>query len=216
MLIRKEYIDDKDGFLGVWQISETEEELLLLFPEEIRPDMVKAVSSLRSPRRILEWLSTRLLLFFLLDDPKKIQYKENGRPYLADGSYHISISHTKGFAAVLLHKTCEVGVDIEINSNRVNKIAGKFISEEEYIDDKHPVIHRLLHWSAKETLFKLMDKEGVDFRKDLHILPFTPCEKGILQAIVTTDQFLNRVRIHYEVSPDYVLTWTLSSRDVAV
>jgi phosphopantetheinyl transferase len=155
-------------------------------------------------------------LVVLLDDPKKIQYKENGRPYLADGSYHISISHTKGFAAVLLHKTCEVGVDIEINSNRVNKIAGKFISEEEYIDDKHPVIHRLLHWSAKETLFKLMDKEGVDFRKDLHILPFTPCEKGILQAIVTTDQFLNRVRIHYEVSPDYVLTWTLSSRDVAV
>ena len=37
----------------------------------------------------------------------------------------------------------------------------------------------LLHWSAKEALFKLMGVEEVDFIRHLRIFPFSLSEKGV-------------------------------------
>ena len=40
----------------------------------------------------------------------------------------------------------------------------------------------LLHWSAKETMFKCMNASDVDFREHLHVMPFTPDEQGVFSA----------------------------------
>lgn len=67
----------------------------------------------------------------------------------------------------------------------------------------------LLHWSAKETLFKVMGVEGVDFIRHLHIFPFVMEEEGCLEAqeYRTEEQWHYRVR--YLTHPDFVLTWTI-------
>ena len=62
-----------------------------------------------------------------------IEHKADGMPLLE--GWHVSISHTKGFAAVLLSKRFNVGVDIEYNSIRVSKIATRFLSEDEFVSD---------------------------------------------------------------------------------
>ena len=41
---------------------------------------------------------------------KEIAYYSSGRPYLKDGSRYISISHTRGYVAVALHSSYEVGM----------------------------------------------------------------------------------------------------------
>lgn len=211
MLIRKEHINE-DGLLGLWKMEESKEELLQLFPENLRAKASAYVSKIRSERRALEWLTTRLMVLILLGEEKITKRRKTGQPYITDGSYHISISHTKDYAAILLHKTHLVGIDIEARSERVLKIAEKFISENEFIDLSQQVEHQLLHWSAKESLFKVMNLKGIDFKEHLHIEHFTPSASGMFGAYETKTDAKNHFTIHYEIHPDYVLTWLISPK----
>ena len=209
MLIRREHTDS-GGLLGIWKMDESRERLLLLLPEYMRSNAVEHVKTIRSERRTIEWLSIRILLFMLLDEEKTILNRADGKPYLEDGTYHISISHTKDYAAIYLHETHPVGIDIEIRSERVKKVAEKFIADEEYIDPSQKTVHQLLHWSAKESLFKLMEENEIHFKHHLHIHPFTPTLQGIMTATETKTNLNRTFNIHYEVHPDYVLTWVIN------
>ena len=208
MLIRKEYIDE-NSLIGIWKMTENAETLLRLLPKSQQPEAEKHISKIRSERRVMEWLTIRVLLFELLGEEKTIANHPDGKPFLQDRSYNISISHTKKWAAILLHKHCSVGIDVETISERVIRIASKFISENEFVDASQKVIHQLLHWSAKETIFKLMEESEIDFREHLHVRPFTPQEKGIFSAAESKTTQRKTFQIHYEVLPDAVLTWAV-------
>ena len=95
---------------------------------------------------------------FLCGEEKEIAYYSSGRPYLKDGSRYISISHTRGYVAVALHSSCEVGMDIEQYGTRVRKVASRFIrsDEEPAMMEGDEVYALLLHWSAKEALFNIV------------------------------------------------------------
>ena len=68
---------------------------------------------------------------------------------------------------------------------------------------------RLLHWSAKEAVFKRMENADADLRK-LRLTHFIPQEEGTFQVqeLVTAQQELYSVG--YRICPDFVLTWTLN------
>lgn len=208
MLIRKEYID-KDCMLGIWKITETQDELLSMLSKTNQEHALKYLSSIKSNQRGLEWLSSRLLLQLLTNDDKTVQYTKQGQPLLADNSYQISISHSKDYAVVLLHKYKKVGVDIENYSHRILKIEKRFITEEEYIDPNNRTLHLILHWCAKETLYKLMNSTSIIFNKHLHIHPFEIGDKGLIVANETFTEKGTTFEIYYEVNSDYVLTWGL-------
>ncbi len=207
MLIRKEQMH-AGALLGTWRMSESRDELLTLLPAALRSEAHRTLESIRSERRSLEWLSTRVMLFHLLGEEKIIHYRHDGSPYLEEGGPYISISHTREYVAILLHPKVPVGIDIETRTERVSRIANKFIAENEYIDPKQKTLHQLLHWSAKESLFKLIGLQGIDFREHLHIAPFTPALKGTMQATESRSNTPRPHRIYYEVHPHYILTWT--------
>ncbi|MGI6573510.1 MAG: 4'-phosphopantetheinyl transferase superfamily protein [Fermentimonas sp.] len=213
MLIRREHIDS-GGLLGVWKMEETREELLNYFPEPQRAEAIDYTKKIKSSRRSIEWLATRAMLFVLLDDDKSIQNYPDGRPYLSDRSHLVSISHTRDYAALLLHNSLPIGIDIEERSERIKKIAAKFISEKEYIDPTNKVLHQLLHWSAKETLFKRLNLREVDFKEHLFLHPFTLQNKGTITATESKTGDGRRFKVYYEVHDDYVLTWTVGSDEV--
>ncbi len=208
MLQRKENIDN-EGVLGIWHIAESQEELINLLPPNQQNQARQYVSELKSERRILEWLATRTLLFALVGEEKTIANNRDGKPFLLDGSYQISISHTKNLVAILLHKQRVVGIDVETIAERVNKISERFVSENEFIDVSQQTVHRLLHWSAKEVMFKMMEENEINFKEQLFISPFTPQEKGIVQAQELRTDSRQIFRIHYEVHSHFVLTWSI-------
>ena len=134
------------------------------------------------------------------------------RALLADGSFSISISHTKGYVAVLLSEPGKrVGIDIECYSERVRKVAHKFMRE----DEKKSLFKGtetwslLLHWSAKETMFKCMNASDVDFREHLHVMPFTPDEQGVFSAAEYRTAEKQIFQIYYYLFSDFVLTLSL-------
>lgn len=199
----------EDGFLlGVWRMDESYEELCRQLADT---DLCRQASErFHAVQRRHEWLSVRLLLRTLLGVDKEIAYLPSGKPYLADGSFHISISHTRGYVALLLAST-PAGIDIEQYATRVHRISSKFMRA-----DEQPVPYQgddtwslLLHWSAKEVMFKCIDRSEVDLCDHLRILPFVPQERGEFRACEYKTEQQRTFLIRYLLHPDFVLTWTV-------
>ena len=167
-------------------------------------------SRFTSESRQREWLAVRVLLKELCGEEKKIGYLPSGKPYLEDGSMRVSFSHTKGYVAVAVHPFAEVGVDIEQYGTRVQKVASRFIREDERVSiaSGDEIYGLLLHWSAKETMFKLMEEEAVDFVSHLHIRPFQLQPSGTFQACEYRSRHGRTFLIHYDTHPDFVLTFS--------
>ena len=196
-----------DLLVGVWKVDETIEQLRSMFHQfSIYEESFMRFSA---EKRKQEWLAVRVLLKELCGEEKKIAYLPSGKPYLEDGSAFVSFSHTSGYVAVALHPSAEVGVDIEQYGTRVQRVASRFIREDEKVSVKSgdEIYALLLHWSAKETMFKLMKDEAVDFIKHLHILPFVPEESGTFHACEYRSGQEQEFLIHYDTHPDYVLTF---------
>ena len=84
---------------GVWKIEESSDTLFSLL--ENGEEYLSQLEDIHTEHRRREWLASRVLLQTLLGRPARIAYHPNGAPYLLDSSLYISISHTKGYAAIL-------------------------------------------------------------------------------------------------------------------
>ena len=196
-----------DLTVGIWKVDETVEQLRSMFHHF--SIYKEGFSRFTSEKRQQEWLAVRVLLKELCGEEKEIVYHPSGKPYLKDESAFISFSHTHGYVAVALHPFAEVGVDIEQYGTRVQRVASRFIREDERISVKSgdEIYGLLLHWSAKETLFKLMDNEAVDFINHLHVLPFCLELSGVFEACEYRTGRNQKFHIHYDTHSDYVLTF---------
>ena len=68
----------------------------------------------------------------------------------------------------------------------------------------------LLHWSAKETLYKLLGQEEVDLKEHLRILPFSVKQEGQMQANEYKTVERRSYTVSYQLEKDFVLTWCVS------
>ena len=112
--------------------------------------------------------------------------------------------------AVGLLPIAAAGIDIEYRSDRVLKIRSRFMNPEEEasLDREHEAEHLLLHWCAKETLFKMIGREEVDFLKHLHVRAFPYAEEGSFWVQETRTEAGAAYILNYLVAPDFVLTWS--------
>ena len=191
---------------GVWKTDESIDELLTLFPHQAKYE--STLARFTSEHRRLEWLSVRILLYTLLGEEKEICYESNGKPYLADHSSFISISHTRGYVAVIVSKS-PTGIDIEQYGERVHKVAHKYMREDEPTSHYEGVEtwSLLLHWSAKEVMFKCMDMVEVDFKKHLRVYPFQAECSGEFHVQEFRTDAQKEFQFHYLLHPDFVFTW---------
>lgn len=206
------------GGIAVWHITESADTLYALLATS-KYD-VQLAEKHHEARRA-EWIAVRLLIKDLFGPDAEVAYYPTGRPYLKDSSTHISISHTKGYAAVAYSTDGPIGIDIETISNRVERIAHRFTSTDEaaYIDthgQQDRLMYHLINWSAKETLYKLLDDTRMaDFKAAFHIAPYTLASKGMLDATLLV-AYDGRVAVHYRLFPDFVCTWVISSACAAM
>jgi phosphopantetheinyl transferase len=202
------YLKQAVPLMGVWKVNESAGELLslltqtpatFLFPEKIHTESRKT-----------EWLAVRVLLKELLGEETVIAYHASGAPYLPEKDLWISISHTKGYVAVLLLDKPPAGIDIEYRANRILNVRSRFISPEEdvHIDPANEATHLLIYWCAKEALFKMMGQNGVDFAKHIHVTPFPYNQSGSLTITETRTPQAASYSLSYLVDNDFVLVHT--------
>ncbi len=194
-----------DWRIAIWHVTETLDELFALLPDD---ELVRqeAEEKFQAPGRILEWVAVRVLLCDMLDRQVPILYHENGAPYLPDYEHlDISISHTRGYVAVALAETGGIGIDIEQIGPKVERVKSRFVREDE---EAETLTKMLLHWSAKETAFKILQRNNVDFVKHLQVQPFDEAEEGVFQLEESRTGDKLTLEISYKVFPEFVLTYS--------
>lgn len=196
--------------LGLWQMDESPEQLFDLYPH-LLPYRSSLDDKYKNDGRKLEFLAIRALMYEmlrvngaskgLLSHAGDFIHNGQGKPLFR--GYHVSISHTKGYAALILSKKSEVAVDIEYMSDRVERIASKFLRKDERADS---LDSKLVHWCAKETVFKLFSEENLLF-EDMRVKPFDTmsdwaCDVENLKSGKTA-------RVDFELAMDFVLTYSM-------
>ena len=167
----------KDCNIYIWKVVENVEELqgqVRLAEKEL-----DRFNRFGSESRKKEFLATRLLVQKCINSNLRIENNEYGKPFLNNSNLNISITHTKNFAAIFVCKNAIPALDMEYLSNRVHKLAGRFLSESELqnISKSNKTLHLYQHWCAKECLIKLYGKKDVNLIDNLIIHPFSVEQK---------------------------------------
>lgn len=191
---------DKKVSVGLWKMTEAEEDLYNQYPFlNEYGDLLSA--RYRSEARRKEFLCVHILLALMTgDEHLRVGHLPSGKPQL-DNGMQISISHTKGYAAVILSENHNVAIDIEHRSDRVQRIAHRFIREDE---NATTILAQLLHWSAKETLYKYFSETPLEYF-DMRLQPFEVKTAG--NVVGENLKSGASLPIRYCVTEDYVLTY---------
>ena len=168
-----------------------------------------ALEHFGSEKRRCEWLAARILIKKLAGSSACVCYSADGKPCLSEGSRHISISHTDGYVAVAFHAEYNVGVDVEIIGSKVLKLYKRFLNSAEVdsLDRSNETVAMLLHWSAKESFYKIIGNRGGSFAENFTVSPFLVSAAGDFSISYTDNGALTkRVAVDYIVGDDYVFT----------
>lgn len=204
---------DENTILAVWKIEETEEQLLSGL--QLKQHELDFISSLSNGKRLLHWLSTRVLLRTMLNTSEYIdcQMDEHGKPFLPNLDYHISLSHSYDYAAVIIGKDRKVGVDIELIKHKIKSIKHKFLSDielaQKQIGDNINGLY--VCWCAKEAIYKWNGRKGLEFKQDIHIKPFKLKAEGSLNALVELPEGTRELSVSYfKTSDGYMLGYVVA------
>ena len=171
MPIYKSIHPNSDTSIKIWKIEESFEDLYQ--PLDLKPNSKERVLGMKSELHQRGFLSVRHLLRSFGYTDQDLYYDDYGKPHLKDGK-HISITHSFTFSAVII-STKEVGIDIEMQREKIGRIAPKFIDYEfQYLNPNSDCYVRRLTviWGIKESLYKLFATPGMLFREHFLVIPF--------------------------------------------
>jgi len=202
-----------EGEFGIWNITESREFFLdSLTLTEAEWKKYKCFKG----NLQLEWLASRYLLHRLSgrDVRGKLHKDEHGKPFLADSSFHISMSHSRQMAAVIASPTV-CGIDIQLIVPKIERITPKFMRPIELDSlDENQMLHMHLYWGAKECLYKSYGKRKLDFKKHILIDPFAfEGDSGTFTGSVVKDNFTAKYQLLFQRYDDYILVYSLQLND---
>ncbi len=204
----KDLDDDYHSRIGIWQVTETEEELRNL--TSIPTDEQEELSYIKSESLRKQKLAVRALLDTMFEEKVYLSHHDNGKPYIENEAINISITHTEKYVAVLLNDSEEVGIDCESLDRDFSAVEKKALSDEEIedLDDEKRNEQLAIYWCAKEAVYKKMSQYNVDFAEQIEIDSFHPKGEGELEATFTDkDGFEEELNLKYMVFDRHVLVW---------
>ena len=145
-----------------------------------REDDLHAVAAFVSEHRRREYLAWRALLYGYLGRDARVEYGASG----AHPDLRISVSHCRDMVAVALSdRVC--GVDMECLDRDFMKAAPRFLSARERAlsEDKRLVA---AVWCAKECLYKMYGRRGMDLLRDLAV-GSVDFARGTIRGTVAAD-----------------------------
>jgi 4'-phosphopantetheinyl transferase len=195
----------------VWKITESYDDLfktvVLNKKNQIRLDGMKSEMHQRA------FLSVRKLLQEAGYADLDLYYDEFGKPHLTDDKY-ISITHSHHFSAIIISDET-VGIDIELQREKIIKIADKFVAEEfDYLDlnNIEEYIKKLtVIWGAKEAIFKIRNEKGISFKDHIKVNVFE-LEDSKTNALLHFDGLIKDFRIVYEEIEGFGLVYAFEGK----
>lgn len=199
---------ENDARIYVWEMTESEEELLAT--TAVPDNELEDLQYVKGASRRREILATRALLNTIFPEKLYLGHHDNGKPYLLNTAMELSISHDDRFVAIITHPDEDLGIDIENLNRDFSAVEKKALSEDEIddIDEKKKNLQLAIYWCAKEAIFKRMSLNGVDFAEQIEIDRFNPHDDGELDAtFIHKDGTEMEFELGYEVFDGHVMVW---------
>ena len=171
MPLHKTIIYNPTTQILLWKITEPLSELSA--EVTLNPKNQERFNGMKSELHQRAFLSVRKLLQLKGFADFDLEYDQYGKPHLKDGKY-ISISHSHEFATIIISDEI-TGIDIEMQRDKIVKIAPKFAEKElEFLDQENQDYIRKLTviWGVKESIFKIRNEVGISFNDHIHLQPF--------------------------------------------
>jgi 4'-phosphopantetheinyl transferase len=183
--------------LGLWRIDGSEMSFETQYPE------VAALLSVRHPRTQLQRYASRLLLAEMLGEMPEVEKDEHGKPMLPKHAFEVSISHTEGYAAILLGEG-QLGVDVQHFKPNVLKVRDRFLdkNEQEMAQD---IETTTLFWAAKEAIYKYNAKPALDFKDPITVHSIEP---EILPSSFMYKEQETKLILGWKKLENAMLVWT--------
>lgn len=200
---RKSFKSDLETL--VWKISESEEELLQSVV--LHPSDQQKLSGINHPLKRLEFLALRQCLIAFFGDNPEVFYTENGKPFVKNDHF-ISFSHTRGYAAMAISPSREVGIDIEVYRPGILRVREKFMHEEEKksLEPETEIEQLTYFWGAKESIVKIEGDRRLDFKGELRVAGFGIKDLKGTQARWSKSENTTTYDIFFDRQDDLFLT----------
>lgn len=180
-----------------------------LLERGVTEEELQSVEGISSQSRRAERLAWRLLLRSILPTAQ-VEYLSSGKPEIKNSKYHhISVSHCRDFVAVAI-ATKPCGIDVERYDRNFERVISRYMTAEEQSlsADSH---WAAVVWCAKEAMYKMAGREGVDFKRDMQIISAElPFVGGSGRWHLVAHLFSERVELQgIPIDDDHILVFTL-------
>jgi len=155
----------------IWKVEESLEWLSKGI--DLTPHCQKRVDGMKSEIHRRGFMSIRHLMAEAGYVDADLYYDELGKPHLTDDKF-ISITHSYNFTGIVISSE-KVGIDIEMQREKILKIANKFTPLKEYhtVANAEALIRKLtIVWGGKESIYKLLSEPGLGFLQHINITDF--------------------------------------------
>ena len=187
---------------AIWAIDEP----LSYFEEEMQ-----LLVDIQNEERKKQHMAVRWLLKLMMPEVElsQIEMAPNGKPWIPGSNFHFSFSHCKGYAAVAVSDRDPIGMDIEMIQERIAKVAHKFLHKQEkvLIETLAPDMQLKqmgFYWAAKEAMYKMYEKNGIDFSEHFMIPNLALEENGKMTALIRHQGNETQVNLSYHFEADFV------------
>jgi phosphopantetheinyl transferase len=180
----------------IWKIEESFEDLS--FGIDLTESNQNRVDSMKSELHQRGFLSVRNLLKEVGLVDSDLVYDEFGKPHLKNGK-HISITHSFTYSGIIISDDVPVGIDVEMQRDKILKIAHKFTPFQEYktIANHSAMVSKLtIVWGAKESLYKIYGKKKLLFLENIYIEDFRFADEKTTGDI-TFDGIRSTYQVHF-------------------
>ena len=178
----------------IWKVTEPEAELSK--DVELTPHCQNRMDGMKSEAHRRAFLSIRHLMAKAGYVDHDLYYDDFGKPHLKDGKF-ISITHSHNFTGIIISETDEVGIDIEMQRDKILRIAHKFTPIQEYktLANSEALMRKLtIVWGAKESLYKIYAQQGLSFLRHINVIDFSFEDTRTVAEIMYQGK-----KSHYEV-----------------
>ena len=195
----KEFIINDKTKIKLWKVIIGE-----LNTEELNNDEKNLLKLKKNNILREQFLATRKVLA-LENSDYKITYNNNGKPSL-NSKYNISISHSHQIAAVAISDNSKIGLDVQLNENKIFNIQDKFLNPTEKLNiGENPSLKILtMIWTSKESIYKAVGLKGISFSDNIKI------EKVVEEDKIGIGYYINGTeKVKFDLKFFYIDEYTI-------
>jgi 4'-phosphopantetheinyl transferase len=203
---------DTERAWALWKINEDEKQLA----SELE-STGNVPDNFTNVLKRLEWLAGRVATKAVMKALNLTFYgitkDEFGKPFPILCDFHLSLSHSYPYAAVLMDNAGPVGIDLEQPKEKLLKIAHRIHHQRELHDLGTDIVKHCIYWCAKESMIKLYGKKDLIFAENMFIQPFQRKDEGNITGKFIIGDTERIIPLHYVVYPSFIVVQTCRNHE---